>query len=131
MKRTNLVAVAALCALILFATSANAQDSQSCVELTWGKTFTFRAEQIGDTLHTKAYLFTNNCDWDVIVYYRPNDFGQQLCGRLTSIRMKSGDRRRNDVYRFDNDPKAYVTWCAEASDSTHSDFQTCSIVIRC
>jgi len=123
MKRTIIAA-----ALALVAAPALAQDSNNCVSLEWTK-----RTKNGNGTTSHRHLFTNNCSWNVKVCWRTNDFGRSMCGRTDKCKtlMYPGESDWGTAMQVPNGTAARISYCAEAADRGHPDYDTCSGQASC
>lgn len=105
---------------------AEAEDSNNCVAHQWVK-------QIDNTDGTANHRlkFTNNCGWPVRVLWRANEWDRSMCGKLTDAIswLKPGKSGGGVVFRVSGDVK--IQWCADAAESSHSDYNTCPHQTQC
>lgn len=123
--KTMIVALA-VCALALGSIPAAAQNSNSCLG-------TAEKELRTNSDGTTSYViyFTNNCSWEIKVFWRSNEFGRSVCGKLNNVRrLDPGETSRGSPAYNVNGALEYVG-CAEATDRDHPHYNTCPTHNNC
>lgn len=118
----TLIATLTLCAVILLATTAYSQDSNSCVQINWDRSF----NSDGSTM-MHDFIARNNCSWEIYVHWRGNDFGQSECGPWgNNLWLRPGQAKRGFVLQeLQSTLQPTLRWCADAIEASHPDHKTC------